>query len=470
MANEDARGPTLKTVEVQPAHPLVVDPIFEELERILLIMQNEDGSWGSAETLDDRLYTTGWAIRALASQNIVSPLNKTAELVRGKVVPQLEEQFKPLIWTHIRKLCGLFLLLPLIYEKELWNNPSLFNANLKQLLDFIKKKDWLNEMVAGYFAFSCSHIKQLEAYVEDAKQYLSGLDSPEPKDVYRFIGNPNMIREYLKKSEFIEKLNSQINSLTDEQLAHLLLALSAIQRCNEPNLLNVLSNVKQKLIEHIQTRQLSDLDKKVTKEFLDLLLLLRVNIPLDELQTRLKRLNNEVFIKDVQHTDNRIRLSTEIPSHKLQETLGKIDIPTISCYILSNDNLGIKNVYLVPKQDYEKVQSYFVTQSYCVPSKRLFAYEIALSLPILAGMVYFLSILYPFLSSQVPVSVPVPEWTKPIFIVLIVFVVNAAILIGLLTVATRLLRFLFPEIITALISALPNTIRRSKIAKTIVGE
>jgi hypothetical protein len=444
-------------------HPYATDPVFEELERILLIMQNEDGSWGVAESLDDRLYATGWAAKALASQGIIPPLNKTFELIRIKVAPQLEKDFKPLSWAHARKLCGLFLLLPLIHEKRLWNDASLFNANLKKLLDFIQDKEWLNEMVAGYFAFSCAHIKELRTHIKRAKQYLSGLGTSKPKDVYRFIGNPDMLKEHLKKSEFIEKLNYQINSLTDEQLAHFMLALSSLPQ-NEFNVSNTLSNVKQKLIEHIQTRQLTELDKKVTKEFLDLLLLLRVNMPLDELQSRLKRLSNEVLIKDIKRTDKSIKLSSEIPINELQNILGKIDVPTISCYVLSNANLGIKKVYLVPKQDYERVKNYFAKKSYSIPSKRLLAYEIVLSLFILTGLVYFyIIILHPFLWSQVA---NVPEWSKPLVILLF----HAPTLVGLLAGTIRLLRFLFPEVIILMASALPESIKRSKIVKIILGE
>ena len=67
----------------------MVDPVFEEVDRILIILQNDDGSWGTSESVDERLYHTGWVLRTLRAQRIDSPLERTQLLLRNGSVSQI---------------------------------------------------------------------------------------------------------------------------------------------------------------------------------------------------------------------------------------------------------------------------------------------------------------------------------------------------------------------------------------------
>lgn len=377
-------------------HVFALDPVFEELERIVVIIQNPDGSWGTGETLDERLYPTGWSVYALRSQEIVYPLEKCEKLIKTRIIPQLEDKFKLNKWLHIKKLCGLFLLLPYIYEKKLWKSSDLFQKNIDGLMTLLNKKDWFSSIVASYFVFSCSKISKLKKYVKIAKDFLRKKGKASASEIsYISLGYPDIFFDVSESAERMRKFESEINGLTDDQLSHLLLGLSLIRnvKSNE-KARKLIVQVKECIVKRLQNRHLTELDKKVTKEFLDLLLLLRANIPLTELQYRLKKLDSKVLIQDIERTDKSIKITTEIPSRDLQEILGKIDIPTICCYILGSSNLKEKHVYLLPEKDYLKIENYFRTKTFPVSMKRLFSYEVLLIIPILLIASYIWYLLY----------------------------------------------------------------------------
>jgi len=431
-----------------PFHVSVTEPVFEELERIIIITQNQDGSWGTSTTLDDRFYPTGWAVLALRSINKDRVPENIKLLIKTQVIPQLEDDFEISKWLHAKKLCGLFLLLPYIYEEKQLTNPRLFMQNLRTLLEQLEKKNWINSQVASYFVFGCSRIPGLEDIVAKAKSFLQRLKEINASErAYVSIGYPEVLLSIFKTIESIEKLKMDIEKLTDEQLSHLLLGLSLIKKNWNENKKEIMALVKNETIMRLRNRQITELDKKVTKEFLDLLLLLRVKIPLEEIQKRLKRLSNEVFIQNIESAKGSIRVTTEIPSGQLQEVLGRIDIPTISCYIVSSVNRNEKNVYLLPQKDYAMIEAYFKTNTLPINQKRLLFYETTLALSIVALEAYFCYIL-----SQYPI---IPQW------------VGTVSFIPILGVSIYFLVFVFPELARFLINKIPITIR--KVLKKVPG-
>jgi hypothetical protein len=434
-----------------PFHVFVTEPVFEELERVLIITQNQDGSWGTSATLDDRFYPTGWAVLALRSINRNSIPENVKLLIKTQVIPQLENDFEISKWLHAKKLCGLFLLLPYVYEEKQWTNSRLFKQNLRTLLEQLEKKNWINNQIASYFVFGCTHIQELEETITKAKSFLQRVTELNASELaYVSLGCPEALLSRLKTVESMEKLKTDIEKLTDEQLSHLLLGLSLMKKAWKEEKKEIVTMVKAETIMRFRNRQITELDKKVTKEFLDLLLLLRVKIPLEELLRRLKQLSNEVFIQNIESTKGSIRITTEIPSGQLQEVLGRIDIPTISCYIVSSVNRNEKNVYLLPQKDYAMIEAYFKTNTLPINQKRLLFYETTLALSIVALEAYFCYIL-----SQYPI---IPQW------------VGTVSFIPILGVSVYFLVFVFPELARFLINKIPITIRKVLKKKCLDGE
>jgi hypothetical protein len=426
-------------------HVFVTEPVFEELERILIITQNQDGSWGTSATLDDRFYPTGWAVFALSSINRSSVPENVKLLMKTQIIPQLENAFEVSKWLHAKKLCGLFLLLPYICEEKQWTNRRLFMQNLKNLIEFLENKNWINNQVASYFVFGCSRIQGLEDMVTKAKSFLQKVTTQNFSElVYVSLGYPEVLLSIFRTIESMEKLKIEIEKLTDEQLSHLLLGLSLVKNEEKKD---IVAMVKNETITRLRNRQITELDKKVTKEFLDLLLLLKAKIPLEELQKRLRQLNNEIFIQNIESETGSIRITTAIPSGQLQEALGKIDIPTISCYIVSSLNMSEKNVYLLPQRDYAMIEAYFKTKTLPVNQKRLLLYEAKLVLVIVAFEAYFC-----YLLSRYPI---IPQW------------IGTISFIPILGVSIYFLVFIFPELAHFLISKIPISIR--KILKKVPG-
>lgn len=426
-------------------HAFVTEPVFEELERILIITQNQDGSWGTSATLDDRFYPTGWAVFALSSINKNSIQENVKLLIKTQIIPQLENDFEISKWLHAKKICGLFLLLPYIYEEKQWTNQRLFMQNLRTLLELLESKNWINNQVASYFVFGCSHIPELEDMVAKAKSFLQKVTTLNVSELaYISLGYPEVLLSIFKTMEKVEKLKMDIKKLTDEQLSHLLLGLSLTGNEERKEIVAI---IKNETIMRLRNRQITELDKKVTKEFLDLLLLLKVKIPLEELQKRLKQLNNEIFIQNIESEKGSIRITTAIPPGQLQEVLGKIDIPTISCYIVSSLNMNEKNVYLLPQKDYAMIEAYFKTKTLPVNQKRLLLYETILVLVIVACEAYFC-----YLLSRYPI---IPQW------------LGTLSFIPILGLSVYFLVFIFPEFARFLINKIPISVR--KILKKVPG-
>jgi len=339
------------------AHPFTIDPIFEELQRILIIIQNPDGSWGVGSSLDDRLYPTGWAAFTSETLQLSLPIRKVETLISTQIILQIEEKFRLSRWLHVKKLCGFFLLLPTIFRAKLWKDRKRFLSNLEFLFERLESQDWINPQIASYLAFSCSSISELKKTAKKARNFLKEQNSiPFQQCAYVSLGYPDVLNPYL---EDIEKFSLKLDELTDEQLAHVFLALSFRKDLVNEKLKWTIAKVKEITISRLRNRHITEIDRKVTKEFLDLLLLLRTDIPFQELKRRMKHLNNQLFIRRIESTDKDIVVTTKIPLGRLHEILGRIDIPVMCCYLLGCLKMGERKVFLVPEKDYVQVKNYF---------------------------------------------------------------------------------------------------------------
>lgn len=177
-------------------------------------------------------------------------------------------------------------------------------AKSESLVRTIGKEKWINNQIASYFIFGCSRIQELEDIVTKAKSFLQKLTELNASELaYVSLGYPEVLLFRLKTIESMEKLKTDIEKLTDEQLSHLLLGLSLMKKTWNEERKEIVAMVKGETIVRFRNRQITELDKKVTKEFLDLLLLLRVFVysyipkkkkiePKEKRKTRKKRLKN----------------------------------------------------------------------------------------------------------------------------------------------------------------------------------
>jgi hypothetical protein len=358
-------------VHVTFEHAKMTDPEFDEIDRILLILQNEDGSWGTAESLDERLYPTAWVMHALSSQGFVDQLKGAMNLLRNNIVRELEDEFLMANYMHTRKLCGLIAVFPFISRDKLWHSKPKLIANFKQILEFIKSRNWLNSQVASYIAYFLQKT-ELSQYAQEAIQMLDATSVIKP-DPFAVLVSEKYLDRVLKDTVLINSLDK----LPDEELAHLLVAFAIWRKANKLDQA-LLEAAKRQVITIIQKRHLTELDKKISKEILDTLLLLRAGVDKREMQNRLKKLGSSLYLSDIEFSDSTIKLTTEIPSKGLLDILGRIDLIVLSTYVLAINDLGEKVVHLVPERDYKKVASYFKTPTLPVPTRRVITYESSL--------------------------------------------------------------------------------------------
>jgi len=203
-------------------------------------------------------------------------LKKIETLISTQIVPQIEDEFQRSRWLHAKKLCGLLLLLPLIFRAKLWKNKENFLMNLKSLFEMLEHQGWINLQIVSYVAFSCSLISELQKTAEKARNFLKAQSKiPFQQCAYVSLGYPEVLNPYL---EDLEEFSSKLDELTDEQLAHVFLGLSLRKDLVNEKLKWTIAKVKEITISRLRDRHITEIDRKVTKEFLDLLLLLRTNI------------------------------------------------------------------------------------------------------------------------------------------------------------------------------------------------
>jgi hypothetical protein len=430
--------------------------VYDEIDRILLILQNEDGSWGTAQSLDERLYQTGWVLHALASQRLMQPIEATFSLLK-EIAKGIETNFDLARFAHIRKLLGILLSLPFIFEMHLWINKERFLRNLKRVLDYVESESWINPQLASYAAFFLRNIDELSKYSTSAKSALEKTRSKSGVDCFAAFGSEDYLRRILQNGHLAQHLSK----IPDEELAHLLVALAFFSReFNEGNRALV-DKVKERVVEIIQKRHLTELDKKVSKEILDLLLLLRTRIDKGEIERRLRALSNDVYVKEIEMTESKLRLIVEIPSGGLVDILGRIDLVVLSAYLYSINAFGEKHVYLVPQSDYEKAKNFFTGPTYAIPKRRALVYETILALPIIGAALFVLYILAGLLSETLSVA-------DPTLRVILIFLIYSSAFLGGVSIFARMLRRLFPELAGAVASKFPS-LASSYLTKKILG-
>jgi hypothetical protein len=221
--------------------------------------------------------------------------------------------------------------------------------------------------------------------------------------------------------------------------------------------------VKEQLVATIQRRQLTELDRRVSREMLDILLLLRARVSKAEIQSRLRSLGSPIYLRDLESSGSSISLITEIPAKGLPEILGRIDIVTLAAYIFSANRMGEKIVHIVPQRDYALVRPFFETNTLPIPSERLHAYEAVLGISILALGIAGLTWLG-FLLSDAFASFPVSQR------IALTLASYGTVFVGAFAFFGRLIHHTLPEFSTSLSSRIPRKIASRMLRRIFVGE
>lgn len=434
----------------------MIDPEYDEIDRILLILQNEDGSWGSAESLGERLYSTGWVLHALAAQNINGPIEKCMVLLRDRVVAEIEQSFVLANYINSRRICGLLSLIPFIFQEKLWSDKRRFVANLEEILDFCNSKNWINSQIASYAAYFLQET-ELSSYAEDARNFLDGFPT-NILDPFAMLGSKKYLANTLKNSSLIGSLDK----LPDEELSHLLVAFAVSVKGGTTDL-TLLELAKQRVISIIQKRHLTELDKRISKEILDTLLLLRSGVDKHEMQIRLGKLGSSIYLREVEFGNSSVKLVTEIPSKGLLDILGRIDLIVLSAYVFAINNLGEKVVYIVPERDYIKAKPFFMKPTFPVPTRRLLSYESVLSVAVV--FIVLLGVLKAGILLSTTVGTQALE--VQIFLTAIIYMSFFGFAAVMLI---RFLRYLFPELALSVTYRIPETVKSSIAWRKLAGE
>ncbi|MHA1410543.1 MAG: hypothetical protein ACTSQY_09615, partial [Candidatus Odinarchaeia archaeon] len=398
---------------------------------------------------------TAWILNAFSSQELTTQIKNTLSFLRNNIVNEIEDDFELSNFVHIRKLYGLLMVLPVIFKEQLWKKKSLFLQNLKLILDYVEKKSWINSQIAAYCSFFLRDINALSCYAKKAENFLDSYKI-EKNDPFAALGSTIYLHKLCESENFL----TSIDRMPDEEVAHLLVALSGNKgNTNE----QVIGRVKEQLIKLIQRRHLTELDKRVTKELLDSLLLIRAKVSEKEALNRLNRLGSSVYMKEIDSTKSSIKFTTEIPSSGLSEVLGRIDLIVLSAYVYAINQLGEKIVYIVPQKEYKMIEKFFSTSTYPVFSKRIFFYELILSVPIISIGLYLIFKLENILSIQFSSY----DHNTRLILTLVSYSGSFLLCIYILS---RILRRVFPISSSIIGSKIPKSVSSSRIWKKIWGD
>ena len=155
--------------------------------------------------------------------------------------------------------------------------------------------------------------------------------------------------------------------MTDLEAAHILLSLTQIHEKDKERI----SNLRNNLLSRLRKRQFTEIDRKMTKKFLDLALLLRSGLPPLSVKPRIQDRFELISIREVSSD----RINIDIQFQHFLSDFGYLQLITMASYVLAIKNLEEDLVYLIPGEDYDMVKEYFVQRTTAIPIRREKYYE-----------------------------------------------------------------------------------------------
>jgi len=352
-------------------HSKVLDPVVDEVSRVLKILQNDDGSWGTQENKLDRAFTTSWALRAIHELGETDAQEKGVNYFK-EILDEIDYNTKENFSIIAREnfLKGFF-----NCAEILLSSTDIDYLKLKEvyinLLNTLEKRNWLSSTsIVSYVIFGLRSLRiskkmekkaivSLKKEMDFFKDNLTAL-TPDiclavPEVLLKFIREPN---------EFYEK----VKSLSDIKIVHILIALALLSENNRL----LVSNIRSHILERFRRRQITEIDRIITKQLLDLTLLLRTGLRGPSLTNKLQKYTPLVTIESESPEDILFRVKLK----KLLKNFGELNINALASYVLALSLLKEKHVYLLSSIQYNSIKDFFIHETIPIPRRRELVFEV----------------------------------------------------------------------------------------------
>jgi hypothetical protein len=163
-------------------------------------------------------------------------------------------------------------------------------------------------------------------------------------------------------------LSGNAQSLSDIKVVHILIALELLSKIDK----NVVSDLRSDVLERFRRRQITEIDRKITKQLLDLTLLLRTGLRGQSLEKRLSKFDNIIAIESASSEDILFKVKLE----RLLKNFGDLNIIALSSYVVALSLCGEEHVHLLSPSDYSQVKNFFAEDTIPIPRRREVGFEI----------------------------------------------------------------------------------------------
>jgi len=353
-------------------HSKILDPVADEIIRIFKILQNDDGSWSTYENKLDRAFSTSWALQAICNREERESETKALSFFKDileDIDYDVKRNFQKI--SRERFLKGFFNIADIMMKSKQFNKNKLKKV-YTDLLKILDEKNWLSSTsIATYIVFGLRNQNFVIRYVERAKAFIEKEIGFQRKNFSSMtpdicLALPDTLRDFL---ETPEEFITQVKSLSDLKIAHVLIALSLL---NEQENKIIINGVRSCLLERLRKRQITEIDRKITKQFLDLTLLLRSGQKGMSLKNRLKDFSPLITIESLS-SDN---ISLKVKLTKLTRDFGILNIITLASYVFALRLLNEENIYLLSSNQYKSIKEFFIHDTIPISKRRELGFEI----------------------------------------------------------------------------------------------
>ena len=240
-----------------------------------------------------------------------------------------------------------------------------------ELLKKLEQEDWLSSTsLVSYILFGLKDLrigknlqKKAADFLEKEITFYKGRLSDLTPDVC--LAMPNLLSNFIKEPyDFFEK----VRSLSDVKVAHVLIALELLSKVDR----SITSNLRSHILERFRKRQITEVDKKITKQLLDLTLLLRSGLRGPSLKNRIDKFTSLIVIELESSGDILFRVKLD----RLFKDFGDLNITALSSYVVALSLTGEEYVHLLSPSQYNLIKNFFVENTIPIPRKRELGFEV----------------------------------------------------------------------------------------------
>lgn len=352
-------------------HSRTLDPVVDEIFRILKILQNEDGSWGTQENEFDRAFTTSWALRAiheLGETDVEMKAISYFKKILGDISYAPVDNFSKIAREGFLK--GFFNCAKILMDSGEIDYHALKETYLN-LLDLLERRNWLSSIsIVSYVLFGLREVGIGKDSQKRAADFLKremsfserGLADLTP-DIC--LAMPNLLYDLVRDPRIFLK---EVKSLSDMKVVHVLIALELLKEADR----SLTTNIRSYILERFRRRQITEMDKKVTKQLLDLTLLMRSGLRGHSLRERLEKSTSLISIES--GSPNEILFKVKL--NTLSKDFGDLNINALASYVTALSLSKERYVYLLSSSEYNLIKDFFLKDTIPIPKRTELKFEI----------------------------------------------------------------------------------------------